>query len=101
MDLLGQEQNIGMAINWFKRAAKLYQVDALFNLGYIYENGIEVMRNGKLALKYYKQASLLGDLQSKINIARIYEKGIDVKKDLEKAKKWRLQAEQQMNTMEE
>lgn len=98
--LLGKEQNIKTAIDWFKKGANVYHVDSLFNLGFIFENGIDIARNGKLALSYYKQASLLGDLQSKINIARIYEQGIDVKKDLEKAKKWRLLAEQQINMME-
>lgn len=87
--LLGQQRNDVRAFEWFMRAAKQYQLDAVFNVAYCYEHGRGVARDVSKAIIFYKQASLLGDHEAKLCLANLYE-GIDI----EQAKKWRQLAEE-------
>lgn len=58
---LGQQPNLPRAIQYFEQAAEQFHIDALFNLGYIYE--LEWGMTAK-AIHYYKQASFAGDLEA-------------------------------------
>lgn len=91
--LLEREMSEAEAIRWFLAAAKQFHVDAIFNLGYIYEQA----RESKKAIHYYKQAALLGDYQAKCNLADIYNDGVLVAKNTEEASKWEQAAQKQLD----
>lgn len=57
--LLGQEKDVLQALHWFEQAAKSHHIDSIYNLGFLYENGMGVPRNGKKALYYYKEQRCL------------------------------------------
>lgn len=87
--LLGKETNIQLAIEMFKLAANEHNVDALFNLGYLYAEPHYAIQDGKKAVHYYKRAALLGDRDAKIRLAELYESGNIVAFDEKEAQKWR------------
>ena len=88
--LLQKEQNYELAFTWFMRAARQYQLDAIFNVAYCYEHGLGVEENRHEAIRYYKQASLLGDYEAKLSLVTLYE-------ETEEAEKWRQAAADQLN----
>lgn len=69
----------------FKRLADEGDVEALRNLGAMYEKGIGVKQDYKKAMQCYTKAYNSGDWQSTIKIGLMYENGLGVKKDLIKA----------------
>lgn len=81
---LKRNQSYEQAMEWFHRAANNFQVDALYNLAYCYENALGVEKNLEQAIRYYKQAALLEDVTSMLKLAELYE-GVDP----QEAEKWR------------
>lgn len=90
--LLDEPVDFAKALDAFKLAADGFHVDAQFNLGYMYMNGIGVELNGERALYYFKQAALQGDDSAAKYIVDLYEEGTLVKKNEVAAKKWRNKA---------
>ncbi|MEK4427263.1 tetratricopeptide repeat protein [Solibacillus sp. FSL K6-1523] len=86
---LKQNQSYEQAMKWFYRAADIFQVDALYNIAYCYENALGVEKDQQQAIRYYKQAALLEDVASMLKLAELYE-GVDP----QEAEKWRQAARQ-------
>jgi len=46
---------------WYRKAAAQGNVDAQYNLGYLYEHGEGVTRDASAALGWYRSAAIQGD----------------------------------------
>ncbi|MEG0438327.1 MAG: tetratricopeptide repeat protein [Solibacillus sp.] len=86
---LNRSQSYEQAMKWFYRAAEVFQVDALYNIAYCYEQALGVEKSQQQAIRYYKQAALLGDIASMLKLAELYESV-----NPQEAKKWRQAAQQ-------
>ncbi|MEK4701391.1 tetratricopeptide repeat protein [Solibacillus sp. FSL R7-0668] len=71
---LGQQPNVARAISFFEQAAEQFHMDALFNLGYLYEHEFGMIAK---AIHYYKQASLAGDIEATKKLIDVYERTND------------------------
>lgn len=91
--LLEKQPNEEIAIAWFEQAAEQFHLDAIFNLGYVYEQ----KQIGATAISYYKQAALLGDYQAKCQLVTIYSEGLLVPQDQQEADKWKQMASRQLD----
>ncbi len=72
-DGIATKKDVYGAVTLLQQAGQ-YDVDALCELGYWYENGLGVACLIDEALKYYKQASDLGDYESKRKYEAVYGK---------------------------
>lgn len=87
--LLGQSIDFNEAMNWYKLVAENHHVDALFDLGYMYVNGIGVEQDVVKGISYYKKAALQGDGQAQTNIGLLYLEGeYGIEKNIAEAVKW-------------
>ena len=80
-----QEGQADEAFNWFSAAAEEGNTDAIFNIGYCYENGFGVQKDYIEAAKWYKKAADLGHIMAKNNLGRIYLNGWGTAKDYSEA----------------
>lgn len=67
-----EKEKIEESFNLFQKAALYNYPDALFQCGYILENGIGIETDIEQAITYYKKASSLGQSEAKYNLAVIY-----------------------------
>lgn len=83
-------QSFERAVICFFKAAEFGHIDALFNLGKIYEIGISghVPRDDKKAATYYLSAAGLGHVNAQYTIALMYEEGRGVPKNTGQAVIW-------------
>jgi hypothetical protein len=63
-------------------------VDALFNLGAIYDKGIGVARDVQQALHWFTLAADQRDPQAQLNLALIYINGAGVPRDIALGEQW-------------
>lgn len=74
------------AVKWHKKAAKPGHLDAEFQLGYIYQEGLgEIERNPYKARKYYEPLAASGNAAALNNLANLYNDGRGVRQDYKKA----------------
>ena len=59
----------------YLKKAEEGDVESLFNLGFIYENGQNTQQNNKLAAQYYIKAADLGHPESSKRVGLMYLKG--------------------------
>ena len=69
------------AKNLFEQAADLGDINAMNNLGYMYENGEGIPKNIKEAFKWYKKAAEGGHVDAMYALADAYSSGIGLEKD--------------------
>ena len=76
-----------LALKYYKEAAELRSVDAIINLGTIFEEGGygKMERDLKKAFEFYEKAANLGDSRGFLNMGFMYEKGKYVEKSRSKA----------------
>ena len=63
----GVKVNLGMAFEWYMKAAELGDVYGCFNVGECYYHGKGVEQNAELAFEWYMKAADKGDMQSQVN----------------------------------
>ncbi|WP_425148265.1 tetratricopeptide repeat protein [Deinococcus sp.] len=87
------------AAKWLKKSADLGYVDAMMELGIIYENGDNNMPGDiyAQALSWYKKAAAKGNSDGQYKIGNFYKFGFGVKKDDVQAVSWYRQAAAQGN----
>lgn len=73
------------AFKWFKLAAWQGSLDARFNLGLMYHQGIGVEQSDKEAARWYENAANYGLWHAQNNLGWMYEKGEGVPQSDEKA----------------
>ncbi|MDX1810597.1 MAG: hypothetical protein R3240_01500 [Gammaproteobacteria bacterium] len=61
--------NATVGINWLKESARDWNMDAVFNLGFLYESGRGVPVNFKRATKFYRFAAVEGHVEAKRRLA--------------------------------
>ncbi len=77
------------AFYWLSKAAAKNDRQAQYLLGFMYENGLYVVRNMKRAVKWYKKAATGGNILAQYNLALIYKEGKEgVGKNIHEAFKW-------------
>lgn len=91
----GVKKNSELALQLFSKAfigivKRALNHDALAQkyFGMMYQNDIEVKKNGKKAIKWYQLAAIQGHAEAQKNLGTIYIKGNLVKKDYNQALKW-------------
>lgn len=75
-------------VETWKFKAKQGDVEAMYRLARIYDDGILDTHNVSLAAQYYQQAANLGHAESQFMIGYFYCRGIGVSKDINKANQW-------------
>ncbi|MCL4456380.1 MAG: sel1 repeat family protein [Nitrospirae bacterium] len=83
----GVRENYKEALKWYRLAAEQGHLDAQINLGYMYHNGMGMLKDYKEAIKWYKLAAEKGNALAKCNLAEMYAAGWGTKKDFSIAKK--------------
>lgn len=74
------EQNPELAFKWTERAAQHNDIDALANLGWMYDQAVGTQRDVQKGIQMLIHASEHGSAQSAMNLGMIYAKGEYVKK---------------------
>ena len=68
---LGGAENCAKAVQYYGRAARLGDCDALFSLGCIYEEGLGVRPDQKKALRFFRKAALCGQKDAVRRLKRL------------------------------
>ena len=58
---ISSKQDYETAVKWYLLAAKKGNVDAQFNMGYMFENGFGVVKDCNRAEEWYTKAAYQGD----------------------------------------
>ena len=77
----GKAQDYTKAFHWFEQAAKCGNVDATYNLGFMYQYGYGVTGNSSKAMKLYKSAARRGSAIAQCRVAYMYQRGICVNRN--------------------
>ena len=84
-------------LNSLKAAAEQGDVDAQFDLGYMYANGEGVSENGTEAVRWYRMAAEQGDAAAQHNLGLMYDTGEGIPKNpAEAVRLYRMAAEREM-----
>ena len=81
-----------------KIQAEAGDAQAQLSLGFYYDTGKGVKRDGMEALKWYKKSAEQGNALSQFNVGSKYFEGNDVNKDYNEAFKWFLKSAEQGNS---
>jgi len=92
---LGVVKSYKKAARLYQRAADLGDVDAMYNIGVAYWNGVGVKLDKKKAVKYYRMAADRGIAKAQFNLGICYGNGDGVAQDYAEAMRYyRLAADQ-------
>lgn len=80
--------NAEEAFRYFRFAAEKGHRKALFNVAYMYENGMGIPKDSAEAFLWYRRAAEDGHLESQYRLGRRLYHGIGVEKDHSAAAKW-------------
>ena len=69
------ERNYNEATKWFEKAAQHGDVDAMFNLGLCYLEGMGVEKNLKKAFEWFEKGWADGDVSCGYNLGLCYLEG--------------------------
>lgn len=90
----GVKRDLKKARQWYEKAAKQGQIDAIFNLAVVNDKGLGIRRNAARAARLYRQAALRGDLQAQANLAVMLLDGDGIKKNISAGLRWLRRAAQ-------
>ena len=83
------EEDDTEAVSWYEKSMKKGNVDAITNLGWMYECGQGVQQDYEKAIELYKQAADAGEDYAMNNLGKTYENGdCGQEINLEEALKW-------------
>jgi len=68
----------GKAGEYYQRAADLAQLDAMTNIGFLFEKGLGVTRDLDAALHFYRAAAARGYAKAQNNLGSMYYSGSGV-----------------------
>ena len=84
-----EDQDYGFALEELNRlVSKEENIDALYHLGRMYDNGYGVEKNGEKALELYQQAAEKDNDKAALKIGNAYYTGKGKDKDYKEAMKW-------------
>ena len=85
----GVKQDKEEAVKWFRKAAEKGSVDAMAQLAFCYEYGLNgLKKDPSETVKWYRKAAEKGDAFGMTQLALRYEYGDGVEEDKEEALKW-------------
>ena len=85
-----------MALKWYRKSDSLGNIDALNNLGYLYDEGLGTRRDQAKARELYIRAAEAGNAGAQMNLSAYYFKGLGgLRKDLAKSLAWAQKAADQ------
>jgi uncharacterized protein len=90
----GPQADMTHALEWYRRAAAGGNMDAMYNLGVAYRNGLGVKRNDAEAVKWYRRAAEPGHAEARFALGVAYATGRGIKRDSSKAVYWFRKAEE-------
>jgi hypothetical protein len=82
------EQNLELAVEWFRKAANQEHAGAQFNLGNEYKRGEVLAQDDSKAVYWWRKAAQKGLLQAQHNLGMAYYFGSGIKQDSTKAMFW-------------
>ncbi len=86
---LMNDQQMGEAVRWYKKAAAAGEADAMFNLGLLYSQGWEgTDPSPKQAFFWYESAAEAGDAEAMYVAGNCFLSGIGTEKNTEQAEFW-------------
>lgn len=85
---LGVHRDIGIAMVWYWKAARLYFGPAVVQLAWLYDTGVESYRDRARALKLFELGARLNQSYALTNLALKYANGDDVVNDFSLAAKY-------------
>ncbi len=83
-----QRHDYKQAFTLMREAARDGHVEAMFNLGYLYDKGLGTKQDYARAMDWYRRIAKKGNGMSMLNIGALYENGYGVKRDYKKAARW-------------
>lgn len=83
------------SLELFKKMARANQPFAMYQVGYMYEQGHGVAINNKIATEWYIKAANAGDATAQMSLAQAYLKGSELPKNNELAFTWMSKAAEQ------
>ena len=90
------KQDYKRALDWYRKADSLGNVDALNNLGYLHDEGLGTPRDQKRAGEFYTRGAEAGSAGAQMNLSAYYFEGLgELNEDLGKALHWAQQADNQ------
>lgn len=76
------------ALDWYRGAVDAGSVDAMVDLGLMYERGLGTAPDTVSALRWYRSAAARGSPRGMFAAGRSYEEGIGVPRNYARARKW-------------
>ena len=76
------------AVAWWRQAARRGDVEAEYNMGHAYANGIGVLKDYKVAAQWWQKAANKGYAPAMTKLGFLYRLGQGVKKDTIKSYVW-------------
>lgn len=84
-NLYAQQHKMKKSLSWLNKAAMQNDPDAMYQLGWLSEQGLNPQGTIKDAVTYYQSAAALGQSNAMLALARIYQLGTGVSPDLQKS----------------
>jgi TPR repeat protein len=85
---IGTKQNIEQGLVWLNRAAEKSNIDAMLELGVLYQKIVNLENGPQLALYWFEKAAMAGSAVGQFNLAQMYMDGGQIPVDLPKAYIW-------------
>ena len=82
-------------LSLWREAATMGNVDAQYNLGVCYNNGIGVEADNSEAARWWTMAAEQGDITSQYNVGMLYRQGVGVEQDYARSMEWLAKAAKQ------
>ena len=76
------------AVSWYRKAADAGNAAAMYNLGYMYVNGLGVARNCDEGAVWTRKAAEAGFPEAECEMGYLYQNGLGVGKDSSQAVAW-------------
>ena len=91
----GKTQDYAKALKYYRIAAERGKMEAINDIGYMYDKGLGVTQDYSEAVKWYRKAAEQGDAVGQSNLGYMYEIGNGVTQDKVEAVKWYRKAAEQ------
>ena len=87
------DQDYTTALEYYTKVVEegteqLYVASSMYEIGYLYHNGLGVEQDYKKAMEWYEKATELGNPSAMNNIGYLYQNGLGVEQDYKKAMEW-------------
>ena len=86
------KKDYSKAMSWSMRSADKGNPTGFYNIGYLYANGLGVMKDDKKGFEWIMKAAAKGDRVAMQTISEFYEKGQGVARNHEAALEWKAKA---------